>query len=268
MELILVNSGIVAMILLVYVSGVFVVAQYFKDNSVMDIFYGPAFFVAAYLFLSITKTESVTAFVLLVLIAIWACRLSSRIFIKNIGKPEDPRYAAWRRAWMERGRLYFILRSFLQINLLQGFVILLILTPFIISVSSPHELYVRPLVIGALITLFGIAYESIADWQLDRFLKRKKAGVETKNLMTEGLFKYSRRPNYFGECLVWLGQAVIVLPLPYGWLGLISPLVITYVVTKITGPILEQQFLKKYPEEYQTYMDTTSYLIPLPPKHK
>jgi steroid 5-alpha reductase family enzyme len=122
------------------------------------------------------------------------------------------------------------------------------------------------MILGALVSLFGLTYETIADMQLDRYIARKKAGTETSVLMTQGLFEYCRRPNYFGESLVWWGQAIMVLSLPFGWLGLLSPIVITYVVIKLTGPLLENQFLKKYPEEYQHYMDTTNYFIPGPKK--
>ena len=84
--------------------------------------------------------------------------------------------------------------------------------------------------------------------------------------MVTGLFRYARRPNYFGETLIWWGLAVIVLPLPFGYLGLISPLLITYIVTMVTGPMLEKIFLEKYPTEYRAYMDRTNYFIPWLPK--
>jgi steroid 5-alpha reductase family enzyme len=107
----------------------------------------------------------------------------------------------------------------------------------------------------------------VADYQLDKFIARKKAGTETATIMKRGLFKYSRRPNYFGETLVWWGLAIITLPLPFGWIGLISPILITYIVTKITGPMLEKIFLEKYPEEYGKYIAETAYFIPQKPNN-
>ncbi len=86
--------------------------------------------------------------------------------------------------------------------------------------------------------------------------------------MTTGLFRYSRRPNYFGETLIWWGLAIMVLPLPFGYLALISPIVITYIVTCVTGPMLEKIFLARNEAEYRAYMETTSYFIPLPPKRR
>ncbi len=266
MELLILNVGIVASLLLLYVTGVFLLAQILKDNSIMDIFYGPAFLFASFFFLILTETRDVLPVVITACIALWACRLSVRIFLKNFGTPEDARYAAWREAWMKKGTIYFLLRSYVQINLLQGFVILLVLAPFIISVSDPGLVSNSFLYAGVAVFLFGLAYETIADMQLDAFIKRKKAGAENATLMTKGLFKYSRRPNYFGETLIWWGQAIMVLPLMFGWMAILSPLVITYVVTRITGPMLENLFLKRYPDAYKEYMRTTSYFIPWFPK--
>lgn len=262
MELLILNIGITACLLLIYVTLVFFVAQILKDNSVMDIFYGPAFFVTSLTFVLLSDTSSLLSTIIIVCIGLWSARLSIRIFRKNFGNPEDARYAAWREEWMRKGRWYFMIRSYLQINLLQGLVILIVLLPFIIAASNPDVLSVPLVITGLIVFLFGFAYETIADYQLDSFIARKKAGTESAKLMTTGLFKYSRRPNYFGETLIWWGQAIMVLPLIFGFVAILSPLLITYVVTKVTGPMLENNFLKRYPEEYKKYMETTSYFIP------
>jgi steroid 5-alpha reductase family enzyme len=265
MELLIVNIAIVASLIWIIVTGVFFLAQVLEDNSVMDIFYGPIFFAVAFLFIVITETTSVLPAIITACMGLWAIRLGGRIFMKNFGKPEDARYAKWRREWTARGRWYFFVRSYLQISLLQGFIILLVLMPFIVSTTTT---LISPsfAILGGIVFLLGLTLETTADWQLDRFIARKRAGTETATLMTQGVFKYSRRPNYFGESLIWWGLALMVLPLPFGWLGLISPLVITYVLTRITGPMLEKQFLERHPEEYRQYMATTNFFIPGPPK--
>jgi steroid 5-alpha reductase family enzyme len=84
--------------------------------------------------------------------------------------------------------------------------------------------------------------------------------------MTSGLFHYSRRPNYFGEVLIWVGLATMAYPLPYGAWAVLSPLLIWYIVTRVTGPMLEKIFLEKYPAEYRAYMHSTNYFIPGKPK--
>jgi steroid 5-alpha reductase family enzyme len=266
MELLLVNTAVVGLLLLIYVTAVFLIAQLKHDNSIMDIAYGPAFFVSLIGAAILTDTSGALPAAVLAGVGIWSARLSSRILRKNWGKPEDARYAKWREAWLERGRLYFLVRSYLQINLLQGAIILLVALPGIIALTYPTPESNVLLLIGSLVFLFGLSYETVADWQLDRFIAHKKAGATEKDLMTEGLFRYSRRPNYFGESLVWWGLAIMVAGQPFGYLAFVSPLLITYIVTKVTGPMLEQSFLEKFPEKYQAYMDQTSYFIPLPPK--
>jgi steroid 5-alpha reductase family enzyme len=146
--------------------------------------------------------------------------------------------------------------------LLQVALILVISAPALWALSFPTIYNPWFVLIGFLVFCFGLAYETIADQQLDRFIAGKKAGTESATLMTRGLFSLSRRPNYFGETLIWWGLTIMVLPLPFGYLAIISPLVITYIVTKITGPMLETAFLERYPAEYQHYMQTTSYFIP------
>lgn len=265
-ELLATNTGIVACLLFLYSVLIFFVARTLHDNSVMDIAYGPAFFISTLGALLLTQTYALLPAVVVACIGIWALRLGGRIFKKNRGKPEDARYAKWRTQWMAKGRAYFLVRSYLQVNLLQVLIILFVALPAIIALSYPAAYTIEFLVAGLLVFLTGLVYETIADWQLDRFIARKKAGTEDADLMTTGLFKYSRRPNYFGETLIWWGLALMVLPLPFGYLALISPLLITYIVTKVTGPMLEDAFLEKYPEQYQHYIDTTSYFIPLPPQ--
>lgn len=264
--LLLVNIGIVASLLFIYSIVVYFIARLFHDNSVMDIAYGPAFFISAFGALVLTNTFTLLPAVVVSCIAAWAVRLGSRIFRKNLGKPEDARYANWRAQWMEKGRTYFLIRSYLQVNLLQVAIILLVVMPATLAITFPAEYSPTFLVLGFLVFVFGLSYETIADLQLDRFIKNKKNGTETADLMTTGLFRFSRRPNYFGETLVWWGLAIMVLPLPFGSLALISPLLITYIVTKVTGPMLENIFLEKFPEKYQHYIHTTSYFIPWFPK--
>lgn len=230
----------------------------------MDLAYGPAFVFGIAGTMLLTKTFEPLPLLISLAIVLWATRLTTRLVRKNWGKPEDARYAKWRSEWTKRGRWYFITRSYIQINLLQGIIIVLIALPGIIALSFPFTYSLPWLIIGTTMFLFGLGYETIADRQLDRFLARKRSGAETANFMTSGLFTYSRRPNYFGETLVWWGLAIMVLGQPYGWLALISPLLITLIVTKVTGPMLERIFLEKYPEEYQQYVNTTNYFLPGP----
>lgn len=216
----------------------------------------------------ITTANTYNTAILLVstMVGIWSARLGMRILRKNYGKPEDVRYAAWRVTWQKRGNLYFILRSFFQIFILQGAIITFVAIPIILVIANPFTFNEYFLYAGFGVWLCGLLIEALADWQLDSFMAKKKAGMESRNLMTTGLFAYSRRPNYFGETVVWWGLAIIALPYAYGYLALISPLLITYIVTKITGPMLEKLFIEKFGNEYRSYQEKTSYFIPMPPR--
>jgi steroid 5-alpha reductase family enzyme len=266
MDTLVFNINVFGSILLLLVSGVFIFSQLKKDNSIMDIVYGPLFLISGLLTLLLTNNTPPLSLIIIAAIGIWSLRLSIRIFKKNYGAPEDARYANWRQLWSQKGKLYFVLRSYYQINLLQGIIILFVSFPFIISLNSDDTYNPVFAGLGILVFVIGLAIESLADYQLDKFIAGKKAGLEKATLMTTGLFRYSRRPNYFGETLIWWGLAITVLPLPFGYLALISPLLITYIVTKVTGPMLEAIFLQKYPNEYKEYMKKTSYFFPLPPR--
>lgn len=266
MESFLFNISTFAAVLFLLVTAVFIFSQLKKDNSIMDITYGPLFLVAGISTFVLTGSQSLVSVYILLAIALWSLRLGLRIYKKNHGMPEDARYAAWRNAWSAKGQWYFLLRSYLQINILQGVIIILVSLPLIISLGSTDYSQTF-LYLGLAVFLLGLTIESVADYQLDQFIARKKAGTEPSNLMVTGLFTYSRRPNYFGETLIWWGLAIIALPLPFGYLALLSPLVITYIVTKVTGPMLEKIFIEKYGEEYKAYINKTSYFIPLPPRN-
>ena len=138
--------------------------------------------------------------------------------------------------------------------------------PLIVAISSGQAKFPIIALFGTALMLLGLGLETLADKQLDHFLKRKQAGIETAVIMDQGLFRYSRRPNYFGESLVWFGLALSVATLPFGYIALLSPFLITYIVTMVTGPMLEAIFINKYPEEYGAYMKRTSYFIPWPPR--
>lgn len=250
-----------ALWIFLFVTVVFCIALLRHDNSVMDVFYGLIFVdVALTSFLFLSDRSAVPALVTL-LTVVWGVRLSARIFLKNRGKGEDRRYSAWRDEWMRRGRLYFTLRSYFQVFLLQGLVIWVVSMPTVL-VNSANALPFNVLVwAGLTLWIVGFLFEAIADFQLDQFLRNPE---NRGRIMTRGLFKFSRRPNYFGESLMWWGIATIAFAEPLHWIAYVSPALITYVVVAVTGPITEK--LWEGNAEYDTYKKTTSYFIPWFPK--
>jgi steroid 5-alpha reductase family enzyme len=246
--------------LLIYMSGLFVVAFIRKNNGTADIGYGIAFIVliAAVTFASAPVTLQVL--VLATLPLIWGLRLATRIFYKNLGKPEDFRYKAWREAW---GKTFFV-RSFLQVYMLQGLVVFFVALPVTLSLAYPiATVDLRFMVVGILLWLVGFFFEVVGDSQLDTFIKNP---ANKGKIMTIGLWKYSRHPNYFGESVMWWGIALAsfgltILP----FLGLIGPTLITFLLLKVSGvPLLEKHFEGN--PEWEVYKARTSVFFPLPPK--
>lgn len=250
-----------ALWIFLFVSVVFIIALLKKDNSVIDIFYGliaTDVAVTSYLVLS---EKHLVATLTTLLAVLWGVRLSVRIFLKNKGKGEDARYARWRTEWMQKGRWYFYVRSYLQVFLLQGVVLFVVSLPLVLINTTPAMVWTPFVSVGLFVWCVGFLFEVIADFQLDRFLRNPK---NRGRVMKTGLFRFSRRPNYFGESLMWWGLATIAFSVPINWIAYASPALITYVVTAVTGPITES--LWDGNSEYALYKKTTSYFIPWFPK--
>jgi steroid 5-alpha reductase family enzyme len=246
----------------------FVVALIKKDNSVADIAWGLGFvLIATVTFLRrafpvLDPPSLALPFLITVLVVIWGLRLTAHILVRNRKRGEDPRYAEWRRKW---GRT-FVWRSFVQVFLLQGFFLLVIASPVVLVNSGPD----RPAwdmgwgwwIWGLLVWLIGFAFEAVGDAQLARF---KKDPANKGKIMDRGLWKYTRHPNYFGESLMWWGIFVIALEVPYGWITIASPLLITFLLVKVSGvPMLERRYAGN--PDFQAYARRTSAFVPWLPK--
>ncbi len=243
----------------------FFVAQKKKDNSIIDIAYGLSFVLVAWI-LAILKINLTTlplhSAVLLLLITIWGSRLSYRIYQKNKEKPEDFRYKTWRETWMKKGKLYYFLRAYLQIFILQGIIISLVLLPFTLTIDNSFTRS-SMLLFGVLVWIVGFCFEAVGDYQLDRFITSKSEHKGT--IMKTGLWKYTRHPNYFGESTMWFGIAFIALSSGASLYVLLSPLLITFLLLFVSGiPMIEKRW-QGLPE-WEVYKKKTSAFIPLPPK--
>lgn len=246
--------------LLAYMSALFVVSLIRKDNGTADIGYGIAFMVAIAAALAAAQPHPLVS-VLAALPFIWGARLSFRIYRRNRGKPEDFRYRAWRESW---GR-WFVLRSFLQVYLLQGAVVFVVSLPVLLALAYPHAPSVPVFAVGIALWAVGFFFEVVGDAQLDAFLARK----DRPRIMQEGLWRYTRHPNYFGESLMWWGIALSAsASVASALLAIVcfaSPLLITYLLLFVSGvPLLEARF--KGDPAWEDYAARTSVFFPLPPR--
>ena len=241
-----------------YMTAWFICAVIIKRNDVADVAWGLGFGLATFVALAQSSMPSRSGLLVLFMVLIWGGRLSSHIYRRNRHKDEDYRYAKWREEW---GKWVYV-RSYFQVFMLQGLLMLCVVTPALVVASSRQEVYGANLAIGFFIWLFGFAYESIADRQLRIFISKPH---NKGKLMTRGLWKYSRHPNYFGEITQWWGLGVMAIGVEGGAIGLLGPAMITYLIWKVSGvPLLEKKYA--HVKEYQEYSRRTSVIIPLPPK--
>jgi steroid 5-alpha reductase family enzyme len=234
----------------------FILALFKKDNSVVDYGWGLGFIAVALVSLR-WELPGWRSVLVTLLIIIWGLRLSNYIFRRKLGQGEDFRYRTWREEWGK----WFVPRSFFQIFMLQGTLLWVIALPIVCINQSPSGRFGFLEALGLLLWMAGFGFEAVADRQLSQFKKENRGHV-----ITTGLWRYSRHPNYFGEALLWWGIWLLALPLTNGWWLVISPLLITSLLLWVSGvPLLE----KKYADdpEYQAYAWLTSKFIPWFPRN-
>jgi steroid 5-alpha reductase family enzyme len=248
---------------LVFMTIVFIVSWRVRRTDVVDMAWGPAFVVAAVASMVLNEYELTPGLnvqtLVTVLVTVWAARLAYTIFKRLLKHPEDKRYVELRRGW--KGNI--ALNTYIRIFVTQAFLATAISQAVIhINLSLPTDLTTVAYV-GLAVWLVGFFFESVGDLQLKRFLANPK---NKGKLMTEGLWKYTRHPNYFGEATMWWGIFVIALATPYGWLGILTPVLITYLLLFVSGvPMTEKAFEGK--PGWDAYKKRTNKFIPLPPNN-
>lgn len=256
------SVGVCFIMAVVFMSSVFLVARAVKRYDLVDAAWGSVFIVIA-----------ITAFVLqpgekqlfdlstlvTLLVMLWGGRLTWHILrrIRNT-KTEDPRYVELRKSW--NGNV--AANVYVRIYLLQAVLALLICVPVLhINLFAGQGVPALSW-IGVAVWLIGYAFEVIGDAQLRRFISQPK---NKGHLMTKGLWRYSRHPNYFGELTQWWGIFFICLTVPLGWVGIIGPVLISYLILYVSGiPLNEKRFEGR--SGWKEYKARTSALIPLRPR--
>lgn len=236
----------------------FLFALKLRRNDVADIAWGTGFSVLALVGQFSATATSSRGFIVTGLVFIWGLRLSLHIGLRNRGKPEDPRYRKWREEWGPHATA----RAYFQIFLLQGLLIVVILMPVTHILAHQNGALTWFDAIGVIVWLIGFVFEAIGDLQLARF--KRDAGNRGR-VITSGLWRFTRHPNYFGEVTLWWGVWLTACSVPGGWETVFGPATITALILFVSGiPLLE----KKYEGDvrFEDYKRRTSAFLPLPPK--
>jgi steroid 5-alpha reductase family enzyme len=228
-----------------------------KNFSIVDIFWGTGFVIsnlAAY-YLS---QQTIQQTFLTIIVSLWGLRLSIHIFLRNHGKPEDFRYAQWRK---EIGSQWWWI-SFFKVFLLQGILMWIIASP-ILAVQTFSNVSSLTVVNVAGIVIWGIGFffEAVSDYQLARF---KSDSQHQGKLLTSGLWRYSRHPNYFGDTIQWWGFYLFAAHSGYWW-TIFSPVIMTLLLLRVSGVTLLEKTMKTRPG-YEEYIQTTNAFIPWKPR--
>lgn len=190
---------------------------------------------------------------------LWGLRLGTHLWRRNYGKPEDFRYREFRQKWGARANF----------NMFWFFQFQNIFT-LMLSASAFIAVAYRPTVPGAAaitlaVALWGLSVlgEALSDSQMEDF---RRNPANKGRVCRDGLWRYSRHPNYFFECLHWLAYVPLAIGAPWGWISLFAPLLMAWMLVKLSGmPMLEAEMAKRK-TGYADYMRSTSALIPWPPK--
>jgi steroid 5-alpha reductase family enzyme len=228
-----------------------------RDVSLVDRVWSLIVAAPAAAYACVLRPDDARFQVMAVVLVLWAIRLAAYVSWRNWGHGEDRRYQAIRG----RNEPGFALKSVYLIFVLQAVLGWLVSTPFLAAAARPAPWTVLD-AIGALVALFGLAFEATGDHQLASF---KADPAHRGKVMDRGVWRYTRHPNYFGECCVWWGFFAMALPAG-GWWSAISPLVMTGLLLKVSGVALLEKDIGERRPEYRDYIRRTNAFFPGPPK--
>jgi len=223
-----------------------------RDVSIVDSVWGFLIFLPALTVAAMLPQTGPRAALVLALAAAWALRLSGYIAWRHRGQPEDRRYQAIRH----RNEPHFEWKSLYLVFGLQALLGTIVATPLMAAVASPAPWHALD-AIGLALFAFGFVFETVADAQLARFRADPR---QRGKVMDCGLWRYSRHPNYFGECCVWWGLWLVAAAAG-AWWTVLSPLLMTVLLLRVSGVTLLEQDLGRRPG-YAEYVRRTPAFVP------
>ncbi len=251
------------LVILIYFTILFVIAQITKNNSIVDMNWGMGFVVGSWLTLWVTEDPTFLSYAIVAFITVWGLRLSYALIRRNYGKPEDFRYVQWREEWGDNVVIIAFFRVFMiqaMINFVVGSAPYSVIRYNEFSFEAPHRFLVY---LAFLVSIVGLLFEVIGDRQLKQHIDEGSG-----TLLESGVWSLTRHPNYFGEILIWFGLYATGITLfftnsvnPLYYIALIiSPVLMTFVLLKVSTPLLEAN-MKKY-EGWEDYTKRVPIIFP------
>ena len=242
-------------------AGLWFVGTRRRDVSIVDVYWGPGFAVIAAVAVMQGWGTFPRTFLVVTLVAMWGFRLGGYLVWRKLQSPgEDFRYAAMRA----RAGDDFDVQSLATVFGLQAVLMWVVSLPVQWAVTTPSSPSLGTMdLVGVLLWGAGLAFEAVGDLQLIEF---KSDPANAGKVLDRGLWRYTRHPNYFGDCVVWWGFYAFACATPHGWWTFIGPVVMTVLLVRVSGvPMLERALLRRKPG-YAAYVARTSSFVPLPPR--
>lgn len=236
---------------------VWIWAYRIQNAGVVDIFWAFNFSIIAIVLYFMGTGLPERKILICAMVLIWSMRLGIYLLIR-VGshlKVEEGRYKKLREDWAPNSNMRFFF--FFQMQALSNIYLAI---PFFLACFNASSQLCLAEYAGAAIWAISILGEGIADAQLKKF----KSGPANKGkVCNAGLWNYSRHPNYFFESMIWVGYFFVAVGANYGWLAILSPVTILFLVLRLTGiPMTEEQSIRSKGDAYREYQKTTSVFVP------
>lgn len=232
-------------------------AKKIENAGVVDVFWAFNFPVIAIILFSLADGVPLRKQLICGMVVLAGIRLGWHLWNRVIGhlEEEEGRYKQLRKEWAPVADQKFFV--FFQFQAISN--VVLAVPFFLIALNPAPEIFWLEYV-GIGLWLIAVMGEGVADWQLAKF---KKDPANKGEVCAVGLWYYSRHPNYFFQSLMWIAYFVFAVTAPLGWIAIISPAIILYLLFNVTGiPATEEQSLRSRGDKYRQYQQTTSAFIP------
>jgi steroid 5-alpha reductase family enzyme len=246
-------QGFVVVLLVMFLSWISYLIR--RNAGVFDVAYAFSFFVMGVICFTLGQGYFLRKLFIFFLVSIWSLRLTGYLFLRYARKSQEGRFQAIRAHYKAVSDVQFGL-----LFLAQGVLVVLLSIPFmLISINPTPHISVLEWC-AMLLWIVALCGEIVADKELFQFKHDPK---RVNQVCTEGLWRYSRHPNYFFEWLLWVAYFLLALSAPFGLLAIISPILMYYLLVHVTGvQVAEEQALITKGEAYRKYMNTTSRFFP------